>query len=174
MGGRLWITNWECCGRKRSWRTSGHIPVICSRDWEKIMKLQSQQAASTPKIKPGISRIRNKSGNCSVAMYVLFSYCHVFSDCTWGWITALWRIRALYNSLQRASSLLSLLCLHWLSLVNGSQRRRFLGFPVHVLTGWRLSYSFSWPQLLAIDCLAASGPPLASTYFRLACRLAQN
>jgi hypothetical protein len=43
----------------------------------------------------------------------------------------------LYNSLQQALSVLSLLCLRRLSPGNGFQRRRTLNFCVHVLTDSR-------------------------------------
>jgi hypothetical protein len=51
---------------------------------------------------------------------------------------ALSLIHTIYNSLQHALSLFSLLCLHQLP-GNGFQRRSFLSFRVHVLTGRRLS-----------------------------------
>jgi hypothetical protein len=50
-------------------------------------------------------------------------------------------IHTLYNSLQQALRLLSLLYLHRLSPGNGFQRRSFIGFRVHVLTGRRLSHN---------------------------------
>jgi hypothetical protein len=48
-------------------------------------------------------------------------------------------IHTLYNSLQHALYLFSLLYLHRLSPGNGFQRRSFLSFYVHTLTGRRLS-----------------------------------
>jgi hypothetical protein len=47
-----------------------------------------------------------------------------------------------YSSLQQAPSLLSLLYLHRLSPSNGFQRRGFLSFRVHVLTGRQLSHNW--------------------------------
>jgi hypothetical protein len=47
---------------------------------------------------------------------------------------------ALYSLLQHVQSLLSLLYLRRLSPGNGFQRRSFLSFRIHVLTGRRLSH----------------------------------
>jgi hypothetical protein len=51
-------------------------------------------------------------------------------------------LHTLYNSLQHALSLLSLLYLHRLSPGNGFQRRSFLSFRVHVLTDRRVSDNY--------------------------------
>jgi hypothetical protein len=61
--------------------------------------------------------------------------------------TALSLIHTLYSSLQHVLTLLSLLCLHRLSPDNGFQRRSFLSFRLHVLTGRKLSQLT--PALLA-------------------------
>jgi hypothetical protein len=50
-------------------------------------------------------------------------------------------IHTLYNSLQQALSLLSLLYLHRLSPGSGFQRRSFLSYRVRTLTGRRLSHN---------------------------------
>jgi hypothetical protein len=55
--------------------------------------------------------------------------------------TALTLIHAIDNSLQHALRLLILLHLHRLSPGNGFERRSFLSFRVHVLTGWRPSHA---------------------------------
>jgi hypothetical protein len=52
-------------------------------------------------------------------------------------------IHTLYNSLQHALILLSLLRLHRLSPGNGFQSRSFLSFSIHVLTGRGLSHESS-------------------------------
>jgi hypothetical protein len=52
---------------------------------------------------------------------------------------ALTLIHTIYHSRQHAPSLLSLLHLHLLTPGNGFERRSFLSFRVHVLTGRRLS-----------------------------------
>jgi hypothetical protein len=61
---------------------------------------------------------------------------------------------AIANSLQHARRLLSLLYLHRLSPGNGFQRRSFLSFHVHVLTGRRPSHNSLLqltPRLAAIS-----------------------
>jgi hypothetical protein len=72
-------------------------------------------------------------------------------------IIALLLILMLCSPLQHALSLLSLLCPHRLSPINGSQCHRFLGF--HVLWLWSLmaamSHYSSWSQPLAIVCVLA-------------------
>jgi hypothetical protein len=61
-------------------------------------------------------------------------------------------IHTLYNSLQHALSLLGLLYLHRLTPGNGFQRRSFLSFRVHVLTGRQIShYSFIAPTIEHIE-----------------------
>jgi hypothetical protein len=52
---------------------------------------------------------------------------------------ALSSIHTLYNLLQHARSLFSLLCLYQSLPGNGLQRRSVLSFRVYALTGWQLS-----------------------------------
>jgi hypothetical protein len=64
--------------------------------------------------------------------------------------SAITNSHALYNSLQHALSLLSLLCLHRLSHGNGFQHRGFFSFRVHVLTLHFLLLYFSRCELLLL------------------------
>jgi hypothetical protein len=93
-------------------------------------------------------------------------------------ITTVSPILALYNSVQLALSLLSLLCLHRLSPGNGPKRRRLFRFRVprlwSSLAGCCLTLILHCPSSWALSAPTRTCLPLATTDWLTACLQTQS